>query len=497
MDKRITILVLLVLLVATAGRLWLAATLPLVDDEAYYWAWSRRLAWGYPDHPPAIAGLIRSSIWWLGDTPLGVRFGAVMLSAGTAWLLFDLGHMMYGTATGAVAAIGFQVIPSFSIGSIFAFPDAPFMFFWILALWSLWRARTSGRMLDWSLSGLAAGLAAMSKLTALFLAISLVGFLCATRSDRRWLRRPEPVLAAAIALAIFLPVVFWNANNHWSTFLKARAPTPWIVTGVPVLNALAFIGAQLAYYGPLTFLLLIAALGVSGMGMRGGDPRSAFLMWGAVPIIGLTWAASFAGIPKPHWHAPGLLMALIAAGALWPFIRMRFASRVVVAASVVLNVAVIGALIVLPFRTDSASAGQIWGWDQVARSVEPLIQGTPSSPGRFIMTQRYQIAGPLEFHLRGRHVVVTRFGEDAYGFWVPQQRLIDYNAIYINDLASGPGMPLERIFRRVQTLPPIEVRLNGRVVRQFSVYRGLGFRGMPRPVAFPDFPEDGRLRHRR
>lgn len=495
MDRRVGILVLLVLVVATAGRLWLAAALPLVDDEAYYWAWSRRPAWGYPDHPPAIAGLIRSTISLVGDTPLGVRFGAVMLSAGSTWLLFDLGRMMYGPTSGAVAAIGFQVIPSTSVGSIFAFPDAPFTFFWILALWALWRARGSGRTLDWLLTGLAAGGAAISKLTALFLAISLVGYLSATRSERRWFRRPEPYLAAAIALVIFLPVVLWNANHGWSTFHKASAPVPWIVTGAAPLNALAFAGAQLAYYGPLTFPLLIAALAV--LTMERSDSRSAFVVWGAAPIIGLTWAASVAGIPKPHWHAPGLLLALIAAGALWPFIRTRLAWRVVATVSVVLNLAVIGALVVLPFRADSASAGQIWGWDQVARSVELLIQETPISPGRFILTQRYQVAGPLEFHLRGRYIVATTFGGDAYDFWVPQQRLIDHNAIYINDLASGPGVPIERIFRRVEKLPSIEVRLDGRVARQFSVYRGFGFRGLPRPAVFPDYPGKGRLQHRR
>jgi len=421
----------------------------------------------------------------------------VVLSAGSAWLLFDLGRMMYGPAAGAVAAIGFQIIPSLSVGSIFAFPDAPFTFFWILALWALWRARTWGRTYDWYLTGLAAGLAALSKLTALFLAISLVGYVCATRSERRWLRRPEPFLAAAIALAVFLPVVLWNANHGWSTFHKAREPVPWIVTGVPVLNALAFVGAQLAYYGPLTFPLLIVALVIPIMGMRRSDPRSAFLAWGALPIVGMTWAASFDGIPKPHWHAPGLLLALIAAGALWPSFRPRLAWRVIVAVSVFLNLAVIGALVALPFRMDSPSAGQIWGWDQVARELEPVIQATPSSPGRFILTQRYQVAGPLELHLRGRHVVATTFGGDAYDVWVPHQRLIDHNAIYINDLASGPGVPIDRIFRRVETLPPIEVRLNGRVVRQFSVYRGFGFRGLPRPVAFPDYPGKGRLQHRR
>ncbi|MGH2399133.1 MAG: ArnT family glycosyltransferase [bacterium] len=497
MDRRFPILVLVVIALATGGRLWLASTLPLVDDEAYYWAWSRRLAWGYPDHPPAIAGLIRSTIWWLGDTPLGARLGAVALSAGSAWLLFDLGRMMYAPAAGAVAAVGFQVIPSLSVGSIFAFPDAPQIFFWLLTLWALWRARTWDRTSDWYLMGLAAGLTAMSKLTAAFLAISVVGYLCATRSERRWLRRPEPYLAAVIAFAVFLPFVFWNANHWWITFHRAREPVPWVVTHVPALNALAFAGAQLAYYGPVTFPLLVAALASMLTRLRRTDPRSAFLLWGAFPIIATTWAASFDGIPKPHWHAPGLLLGLIAAGALWWSQGMRSAWRVIAAIGVLLSLAVIGVVVAIPFRMDSPSAGQIWGWDQVARKLEPLIQQTPSSPGRFILTQRYQVAAPVELHLRGRHVVATTSGGNAYDDWVPHQRLIDHNAVYINDLESGAGVAIERIFRRVETLPPIEVRLDGRVVRRFSVYRGFGFRGLPRPAVFPDFPEDGRLRHRR
>lgn len=478
----------------------MAASLPLVDDEAYYWAWSRRLAWGYPDHPPAIAAVIRSSISWLGDTPLGVRFGAVALSAGTAWLLFDLGRMLYGPIAGAIAALGFQVIPVFSVGGMFAFPDSPFMFSWILALWALWRARTYGRTRDWLVTGAAAGLAALSKLSALFLAISMVGFLSASPSERRWLRRPEPYLAAVIALALFCPFVIWNVNHEWSTFDKALNPIPWVVTGTPAFNALAFAGAQAAYYGPVTFPLLIGAIASLATGSRRSDSRSAFLLWGAIPLVGLTWLASFDGIPKPHWHAPGFLLALITAGALWPSLRRRGAWRTVAAAGVVVNVAAIGALVILPLRTDSPSAGELWGWDQVAMGVDRLISETPASPGRFVMTQRYQVAGPLEFQLKGRHVVMTAFGGDAYQLWVPLQALIDHNAVYINDLASGPGIPIDRMFRRVERLPAIEVTLGGRVVRRFSAYRGFGFRGLPQPAAFPETPESvekGRLQHRR
>ena len=36
-------------------RLIAAAWTPLTFDEAYYWMWSKHLAGGYYDHPPAVA----------------------------------------------------------------------------------------------------------------------------------------------------------------------------------------------------------------------------------------------------------------------------------------------------------------------------------------------------------------------------------------------------------------------------------------------------------
>ncbi|MEA3246785.1 MAG: hypothetical protein U9Q74_11580, partial [Gemmatimonadota bacterium] len=65
-------------------RLALAAVVPLFPDEAYYWEWSRRLAAGYFDHPPAIAWLVRGGTAVFGDTPFGVRFLPVLAGGGCA-----------------------------------------------------------------------------------------------------------------------------------------------------------------------------------------------------------------------------------------------------------------------------------------------------------------------------------------------------------------------------------------------------------------------------
>ena len=66
-------LALILIIVLLALRAVFAALLPLSADEAYYWLWSQHPAWGYFDHPPMIAWLIRAGTLVLGDTPLGVR----------------------------------------------------------------------------------------------------------------------------------------------------------------------------------------------------------------------------------------------------------------------------------------------------------------------------------------------------------------------------------------------------------------------------------------
>ena len=59
----------------------LASLLPPVEDELYYWSWSRHLQASYYDHPPMVAVLIRLSTALFGDTTFGLRAGACACGA--------------------------------------------------------------------------------------------------------------------------------------------------------------------------------------------------------------------------------------------------------------------------------------------------------------------------------------------------------------------------------------------------------------------------------
>lgn len=476
----------LILLAAVVLRLIIAARIPLVDDEAYYWAWAQRPAWGYPDHPPAIAALIRATTMVLGNSPVGVRAGPVLLNLGIAWLLYDLGRRMFDPEVGALAALWFQTIPLFSIGGLLSFPDAPFTFFWLLTMWALWRARGDRGIVWWILTGAAVGLAGLSKLTALFLAIGVAGYLLWGERERRWWRRWEPYAGAAVAVALIIPVLHWNAAHGNILVRKARDPYIWVQTGIPALNALAYAGAQLAYYGPLSAVLLITALLAAWRGQRGTDPRYVYVVWMTIPILGVFVAMSFDGIAKPHWTAPAYLVALLPAAAIWATVRLRRSWRWAVTATVAVNLLLVGTLGALALWRGGPVGKELRAWPGFITEVRRDLEATPVPRGgeRFILAADYQTAAQIEYNLRGT-VVNTPFGFDAYEIWVPDQQLIDWNGLFITANEPFPGIPIERMFRRVEVLPPISFAVDGEIFRTYAVYRGIGYRGFPRPVVRP------------
>src|SRR5688572_29570121 len=58
----------------------------LLADEAYYWVYSRFPAWGYFDHPPMIAVLIKGG-YTIFHNELGVRLICALLSTLTILII--------------------------------------------------------------------------------------------------------------------------------------------------------------------------------------------------------------------------------------------------------------------------------------------------------------------------------------------------------------------------------------------------------------------------
>ena len=140
---RNTVLTILALVVL---RLVAAAWTPLTFDEAYYWMWSKHLAFGYYDHPPMVAYVIRSGTMLAGDTELGVRLVSILLALPMSFAVFRTASILFGgSRVAATATILLNVTLMAAVGTLIVTPDAPLLVASSLVLFCLAKVLETGR----------------------------------------------------------------------------------------------------------------------------------------------------------------------------------------------------------------------------------------------------------------------------------------------------------------------------------------------------------------
>ena len=159
----------LTILALVALRLVAAAWTPLTFDEAYYWMWSKHLAGGYYDHPPAVAVVIRLGTMIAGDTELGVRLVSILLALPMSWAVYRAAAILFGgMRVATTATILLNVTLMAAVGTLIVTPDAPLLVASSFVLFYLAKVLETGRGVWWLAVGAAVGVALLSKYTALF-----------------------------------------------------------------------------------------------------------------------------------------------------------------------------------------------------------------------------------------------------------------------------------------------------------------------------------------
>lgn len=108
---------------------------PLINDEAYYWVWSRDLAWGYYDHPPMVALWAKIGFYLL-ENELGNRLIAIIFASLGFVLLGKLLEIKNGRQLQLYVCLFFSMV-LFQVFGFVNTPDAPLLFFGILYFYVL------------------------------------------------------------------------------------------------------------------------------------------------------------------------------------------------------------------------------------------------------------------------------------------------------------------------------------------------------------------------
>jgi dolichol-phosphate mannosyltransferase len=206
------------ILYAFVLRLVYAGSVELMPEETYYWNYSRHLDFGYLDHPPMVAWIIRAGTALFGQTEFGVRAGALCCGLITSIFVYKLARNLFGEAAALAALLLTQALPYFFLSGLLMTPDAAMLAAWAGSLYFLERALLGGQSRAWLAAGLCLGIGMISKYSIALLGVAAAAFMLWDREARRCWGRPEPYLAALLALAIFSPVIIWNAQHDWASF---------------------------------------------------------------------------------------------------------------------------------------------------------------------------------------------------------------------------------------------------------------------------------------
>jgi 4-amino-4-deoxy-L-arabinose transferase-like glycosyltransferase len=390
-----------IVLAATALRLLLAASLPLVADEAYYWEWSRHLAFGYFDHPPVIAWLIAYGTALFGDTALGVRLFPVLCGAVAAFALIDLSERLAGAAAARFASLLLAVTP-FTVGFVLATPDAPLLAALAMTLALLVRAvdpvstRTAS-LTAWANAGVAIGIAMASKFTAVLLPMAATLAIVVHPVLRTQLKRPGPYLAVVVASLVMLPVLHWNATHDWIAFRfqlgHGLGSTP---RGSWWQRELDLLGGQAALVTPILFALLVGAIHRAMTPKH--EARRFLLAFSAVFCLGFFVYSATRKSVEANWPAIGWLpaLALLAAGSAAA--RTVWERRAVWLSGVLTAIVLVHvAWPFLPIAPRRDPANRLYGWSAMAAGAERAASEAGIT-GAYLGTTRYQDAALLAWY---------------------------------------------------------------------------------------------------
>lgn len=464
--------------------------------EAYYLSSARQFHLSYFDQPPLSLWVIWATLQLTGsESVLVVRLPFIAMFAVSTWLVFDITRRIHSPLAGFYAAliVNASVLFSISIGS-WTQPDAPMVLFWLATVRVLleifFGEGTKRPYLLWALAGLMLGLTFLSKYHAVFLVAGTGLFILLNSTQRHWLGHKAPWLALLIALAVFSPVLIWNAQNDWVSFgfqggrALAESSLRWD-------GFIRMIWGQLLYMTPWLALPALyigvraAAVGPRGQFPTGMVPGAAalftYIAW--PPVIFFTLVALWSDTQFHfHWQAPGYLMLFMVLGA-WAAGKDTRAIRAWLWGSAATT------LIILTLLTSHAATGWMrnlipgaWEdptalqlpWTELGEALE--AEGAFSQGNVFVAGTNWIDCGYIDTQVAGRTPLAC-IGPDprnlAFNFAPEDHAGWDaYIVVQMSTIAHA-----EPYFDNIELIDTLTVARNGVVeLTGIKLYRATGFR---------------------
>lgn len=391
----------------------LSAALPLTNDEAYYWVWSKHMQLSFYDHPPMVAWL-----FWLGDK-IGiygsmVRWPGVLLGSGTLalWLLilkpfFSDAQRMYWLLLALFS-------PLIGGTNLVVTPDLPLLFFYALSLWTFYQWRKVSHW-GWALAfGLSTGLGFSSKYVMVLFGLSLFPLILASAQLRRpFLRQSGWIIFGLVAGSS--PVWLWNLMHDFASF-KFQADHGLGAAIWKPSWTIEYVLSQVGLIFPLIFYWAVRSQ---------GRLPAIFHLLAWTPLV-FFFFTTFRGYVEANWPIVAYPPLFALAVAAWPRNIRGLQITLILWSSLLTGLAVV--IFTQPTWSKTFKFREFHQFDDLV----PAVQGIQP-----LYARSYQMAAKLHFALKEPVFKLKGMNRKDFYDYLPESQptsKIFYLAVEKNDL---------------------------------------------------------------
>ena len=266
----------------------------LLDDEAYYWVYSKFLDWGYFDHPPMVAVLIKAG-YFVFHNELGVRLAFLTLNTLSLLLIEQLldkknSLLFYGIVLSLVVL---------QLSGFVAVPDTPLIFFTALFFWC-YRKFLGRPSLQYSFL---LGIVTAALLYSKYHAVLIIFFVL--MSNPKLFARYQTYVAGVVALVCFAPHLLWQYQHDWVSFRYHLFESN--VNAYKISHTLDYIIGQILLAGPFAGVILLPA----ALLYHSKTIFERSLKFTLIGIYVFFLLSSFRGKVEANWTSPAIVPLII------------------------------------------------------------------------------------------------------------------------------------------------------------------------------------------
>ena len=266
----------------------------LQDDEAYYWVYSKYLSWGYFDHPPMIAVLVKMG-YAVFPNELGVRLLPLLLNVLSLVIIERLTDKKNPVLFYAIV-LSIAVI---QLTGFIAVPDVPLLFFTALFFWRYKKFIEKLSLSNTLLLGISTALLFYCK----YHAILIVFF--TLFSNIKLFTKYQTYLAGIIALLLFAPHLWWQYQHDWVSIRYHLFESN--VNAYKLSFTGDYILVQLLLPGPIAGFILLPAAFLYKI----TNKTEKALRYTMIGIYVLFLLSSFRGKVEGNWTSPVFVSLMV------------------------------------------------------------------------------------------------------------------------------------------------------------------------------------------